>query len=668
MIPRRGLGNALKTVRHYLVGSGTLREDSPRSRGSCRCQYTFKDADGADPDARTTLRIDADDCPGDGALAAATDCRATVVRALADRDADVVRVETDGREFTYLDRALGLLLAAGRFYDRAVGQEPQTAQLAARDPLRAAREATGRAGPLERAAAETGLAEMAAAVEGYGDALRPYVAPAMATARVATRLPVEATLTDRWETRTGATVRIYEHPSALRTYHLTPPEASLDAAELATIVAARDRLIDDDREHDRGPERAIRTVRKNGPLSARPDGVTGKIADETGATESELAHVLRRHTRGYGILEDVFADAQVSDAFFTPPVAETPLRVVVDGERLRTNVRLSPRGAATLASRLRRVSGRAFSRASPTLDTTLETPSGAIRVAATTRPISDGYGFTFRRGGEEAWTLPRLVECGTLTGEAAGLVSLAIERGVAGLVSGGRGAGKTSMLGALLWELPAETRGVLIEDTPELPVERLQRSGRDVQRLSVEDQGNGGELAPAEAVRTALRLGNGAIVVGEVRGEEAAALYEAMRVGASGETVLGTIHGTDPEAVRERVLTDLGVPPAAFASTDLLVQLADHRVTAIVEVSMGRNGVIFDRLFEQTENGLIATGRIDRGTSTLVNDLARDDESYASVRTRIHERANAITKRAETGATSAASVASEVADRGSSSR
>ncbi|SIQ91265.1 Type II/IV secretion system protein [Haladaptatus litoreus] len=97
------------------------------------------------------------------------------------------------------------------------------------------------------------------------------------------------------------------------------------------------------------------------------------------------------------------------------------------------------------------------------------------------------------------------------------------------LVSGTRGAGKTTCLGALLWELPTKTRTVVIEDTRELPVESLQRDGRDVQSLLTTANGDEPGVQPAEALKTALRLGEGALVVGEVRGNEASVLYEAMR-------------------------------------------------------------------------------------------------------------------------------------------
>ena len=606
--------------------------------GGCRCEPTFREPVGTGVEDRVVLDVDADGCPGRGDLAASPDCLATVVSALTDRDADVIRTRHRGRERSYADRAADLLLAAGRFRERIGFHEERLADRVVRDPLGAAAEAAGRAGPAKRVATETGLlsaaedlAEGADGAESDRDLreiLRAHVGPTAATARVAAAPPPGATLIDRWTVPTGATVRLYEGDDSLRTYHLTPPSADLDADAVATLADARDRLLDDPRGGDRAPGRAVRA------------------AADDGDPVADLTEVLRRHTHGYGAFEHVFADDRVSDATVTAPVAENPLRVVLDGERCRTNVRLPPEGAATLASRLRRESGRAFSRATPTLDATIGSETGRVRVAAATAPASDGLSFTFRRGDPEAWTLARLVSVDTLTPAAAGLLSVAVERGVTGLVAGGRAAGKTTALGALLWELSPETRTIAIEDTPELPVDALADAGRDAQRLRV---GDGAELAPAAAVRTALRMGGGAITVGEVRGEEARALYEAMRVGAAGETVLGTIHGEDPAAVEERVVTDLGVARSSFAATDLIAVLDSHRVESIVEVADHGDGVGFDPLFERTRDGLVATGRIDHGESRLIEDLAGSDESYAAVREAVDRRSDRIREAVRTG-------------------
>jgi type IV secretory pathway ATPase VirB11/archaellum biosynthesis ATPase len=361
------------------------------------------------------------------------------------------------------------------------------------------------------------------------------------------------------------------------------------------------------------------------------------VADPDQPVETLVA-ALEKHTRGLGVLEDCFADPAVTDVFATAPVDENRLRVRRDGETLRTNVRLTVEGAGTLASRFRRSSGRAFSQASPTLAATADAGGRRVRVAGVTDPVSDGVGFAFRAHDETAFRLANLVDNGTLAPEEAAFLSAAVERGAALLVAGARAAGKTTLLGALLWELPAAVRTVVIEDTPELPVEELQSAGRDVQPLRVAT-GDGASIEPTEALRTALRLGDGALVVGEVRGEEAQVLYEAMRVGAADGAVLGTVHGGGAESVRERVVTDLGVPETAFADTDLVVTLEAYddgdgrrrRVRSVEAVRRTAGGVDFESLLD-ADGSLRLEGR-------PVTPLADPAETVSDVRADVERRA-----------------------------
>jgi type IV secretory pathway ATPase VirB11/archaellum biosynthesis ATPase len=322
---------------------------------------------------------------------------------------------------------------------------------------------------------------------------------------------------------------------------------------------------------------------------------------------------------------------------------------------------LTPDGAASLASRFRQESGRSFSRSSPTLDASVVAESGRqVRVAGVTAPASDGVGFAFRVRDDEAWTLPRLVAAGSLPPRAAAVLSLAVERGAATIVAGTRGAGKTTLLSALLWELPASTRVVTIEDTPELPVAELRDHGRDVQALhtdagSTSAAGAGRSVSPARALRSALRLGDGALVVGEVRGEEAGALYEAMRVGAHGHAVLGTIHGDSAAAVRERVVSDLGVPASSFAATDLVVTCARdgdaRRVAAIEEVRGSDGDTAFAPLFERSEGALRPTGVVGRGDSAAVERLRADGESQEALLAAVERRADRFDRLSTAGLT-----------------
>lgn len=605
--------------------------DDDADEETCGCVTAF---DGSE------LRVDASECDHDGRLAHSPECRETVVGALADRDAETVRTETGGLLRVYEGEAAALLVAAGRFVESVQFHDERLAALARRDPLAACREATGRADAVADVAAETGLAVLADRAEGYQRVLAPAVGPTVSRWRVRTAPPVGAKLRGTRDLESGATVRRYEPEHGVDRYHLVPPERDFSPAALSALASAHERLATGEFEGgDRAPARAVRAV-----VEDSEDGERLPV--------ERIAAALEKHARGFGLLEDIFADPGVSDAFVTAPATSNPVRVRVDGETLQTNVRLTGAGVAAFSSRFRHESGRAFSRADPTLDATVTVAGRRVRVAGVTDPPSEGPAFAFRAQDDDVWTVPALVANGTLTAEAAGLLSVAVERGSAVLVAGARGAGKTTLLGALLWELPPAVRTIAIEDTPELPVEQLQDAGRDVQALLA--SADSGDLSPTDALRTALRLGDGALAVGEVRGEEAQVLYEAMRVGANSEAVLGTIHGDGGPAVYERVVEDLGVAPSSFGVTDLIVtteRTADgtRRVRTIEEVRSGESPA-FEALFDRDGENLQSSGRIDRGNSDLVASLATPEETYADIRETLAERARLLRVLADSGA------------------
>jgi type IV secretory pathway ATPase VirB11/archaellum biosynthesis ATPase len=585
----------------------------------CGCRSSVDD---------NAVHVDAGDCPGGGTLGDQPTCRATVAATCRRFDVDRIVVDASGFRREYDGRAAALFTAAGRFADRVADRDQRLATRARTDPLAAAAEASGRAGPVAELAAATGLAAVAGDLPNY-DALRPHVGPALADARIEPTPPIAGRLRDTRPLETGATVREYAVADDLPVYHLVPPEYEFDADDCRVLAEARRLLADGSiPDGEDAPGRAVRRA--------------------AGEHREPLADALRKHTRGFGVLEDLFADPRISDAYASAPVADGSVRVTVDGREARTNVRFTEAGAERLASRLRAESGRPFSRANPTLDTAIEGlgTTGSVRVAGVTDPISDGTGFAFRAHDADPFRLSDLVANGTLTAQLAGFLAAAARRGAAVLFAGARGAGKTTLLGATLWALTHGTRVVTIEDTPELPVRALRADGRDVQPLYANSDGGGADVSMADALRTALRLGDGAIAVGEVRGEEARVLYEAMRVGASDATVLGTIHGEGAAGVRERVVADLGVSSSSFAATDLVVTLAEtdagRRVTRVEEVLADGQATLFD------DDGVGAepTNRVARGNSRIVADLAAPGESYAAVRAAIDERATALGERA----------------------
>jgi len=621
---------------------------STDERTGCACEVTPTDS---------TLRIDASDCPAGGDLLEGPACRRTAVRALGHHSLTRVRVANGGLVRWYDDEATRLLSAAGRFAARIEDRDEELAARARSEPLDAATEAVSRAGLVAEVAEQTGLSEYAVAASGSNSgtsdgharegkerpraleaALRPLEGPSIAASRIDPTPPSDGRLRTTRVTESGATVRIYDRDGGVPHYHVEPIEFTVGSDAAATLAQAAEYMIGDDVTDGRSALGAVRRA-------AAPDEPV-----------DTLARILEKHTTGHGVLEDLFSDPALSEVFANAPVEETPLHVrTAEGGEMRTNVHLTERGAARFAAALRAASGRAFSRAAPTLDTALTDVGSAcsVRVSAVRPPASDGLAFALRAEGTDRWRLSTLVENGTLSASAAGLLSGAMARGAAILIAGPRGAGKTTTASALLWELAPGTRILAIEDTSELPIEALQEAGRDAQRLEAAS-GFEAEIDPAEALHTALRFGDGALAVGEVRGEEAGVLYEAMRVGAASDTVIGTIHGEGYAGVKERVVSDLGVPASSFGATDLLVTQsptpAGKRVTRIEEVTADGAAT----LFEYDDGTLQQTSRIERGNSTLVAELTAPDMTYRDTLAAIGDRAAALEPSAIAASESAA--------------
>lgn len=104
-------------------------------------------------------------------------------------------------------------------------------------------------------------------------------------------------------------------------------------------------------------------------------------------------------------------------------------------------------------------------------------------------------------------------------------------------------------------------------------------------------------------------MGESAIVIGEVRGEEAKVLYESMRAGSAGSSVIGTIHGNSAKGVLDRAVEDLGVTERAFSSTDIIVVIGlvrspdgtrfHRQVVEVAEIREEGEGVQLVSLFEK---------------------------------------------------------------------
>ncbi|MEM1782662.1 MAG: type II/IV secretion system ATPase subunit [Nanopusillaceae archaeon] len=356
-----------------------------------------------------------------------------------------------------------------------------------------------------------------------------------------------------------------------------------------------------------------------------------------------LKNILIRYTIGFGIIEKLALDEKIIDIYVNPPAGITPITVLhVDYDLCVTNIIPTKRELESWATKLRLLSGRPFDEANPIIDTEIEFNGIRLRVAGVTRPLSShGLSYVFRRHRERPWTLPLFILNKTLSSIAAAFLSFLVYNGRTILIAGTRGSGKTSLLTSLLLELPRKIRIITIEDTLEIPVMYLKKLGYDVLSLKVKSPFSlqSSELDAESGVRASLRLGDSAIVLGEVRSREAQVLYEAMRVGALSNAVLGTIHAESPYGVFDRVVNDLGTPKTSFKATDIIVMVNPikspsglrkyRRVLRITEVRKHWNedplkerGFVDLMIYDPEKDELQMTKDLINGDSDILKSIA----------------------------------------------
>lgn len=260
----------------------------------------------------------------------------------------------------------------------------------------------------------------------------------------------------------------------------------------------------------------------------------------------------------------------------------------------------SPEQIMIVMDRILAPLGRRLDRTSPIVSARL---ANGDRVNAVAAPVAiDGPAVTIRKFSDRIRTLGRLVEMGSLPPWYAQLLSWAVRARRSMAVAGGTGSGKTTLLNALSCEIPLGERIVTIEDSAELRFD----AHPNVVRLEARDASieGSGEITIRDLVKNALRMRPDRIVVGEVRGEEAIDMLQAMNTGHDGS--LTTLHaGSAEEAVLRLVLmarfgmdlpTEL-IEEQIATAIDLIVvarRMSDgaRYVTSMTEVSRGGSGEV----------------------------------------------------------------------------
>ncbi len=388
----------------------------------------------------------------------------------------------------------------------------------------------------------------------------------------------------------GANVQIFKHPNRPeRMYFINLPEYSLSPEKYFLVSKTKETVA------MYAPGRAsLSSISKSRRYFERiyqstiKDIAKKEKIDVSNEEILELSEIVARYTVGYGVLEVLLSDRKITDIYIDAPIGNKRIYLVHSefGE-CQTNVIYTQDEADSFVSKMRAMSGRPFDEAHPVLD--FDLPGFETRVAAINPPLSpDGTAFAFRLHKTTPWTLAQFIDVNYMTPMAAGLLSFFIDNRATMLITGSRGSGKTSLMGALMLEILQSLRVIVQEDTLELPTEYMKNIGFNMQRLKtrapIGNKANeSSEVSPEDALRTALRLGDSALVIGEVRSKEAKVLYEAMRVGAAGNVVMGTIHGDSAYSVWDRVVNDLEVPNTSFKATDAVVVARPIRFKGSIE-------------------------------------------------------------------------------------
>ena len=434
----------------------------------------------------------------------------------------------------------------------------------------------------------------------YKKIFTPDIRPDFMFTRLMAGFPTEGEEIDSYEIDKNTEVTIFDLPDNVQyLYHLMPPEFKLTEEKYEIIDTARKIMAEHKptRQEFTDPDR-MRQVFLNIGSDLIEELANYRNLRLSQAETDEMTKILVRYTVGFGLIEVLLQDEKVQDITINSPLGETPMFIVhQDYSDCKTNIMPTAPEADSWASKLRMISGRPLDEANPILDTELSIPGANARVAVVSPPLNPtGLAFAFRRHRDKPWTLPLFIKNKMINSLAAGIISFLVDGSRTLLVAGTRSAGKTSLLGAVLVELMRKYRVITIEDTLELPTSALRKLGYNIQSMKVAAALTKGtsEVPADEGIRTTLRMGDSALIIGEIRSKEALALYEAMRIGALANVVAGTIHGDSPYGVFDRVVNDLQVPRTSFKATDVVivanpVRSADglhrwRRVTQITEV------------------------------------------------------------------------------------
>ena len=283
---------------------------------------------------------------------------------------------------------------------------------------------------------------------------------------------------------------------------------------------------------------------------------------------AKIVYFAERDLVGFGVIDGFMRDPNIED--ISIDAVGRPLYIYHKGhESLETNVALADdESLDNIVTRLSHMAGKHVSTAFPIVQGTL--PGRHRLIATFRREVSPmGSSATIRKFREDPLTIIDMINLNVVDHRLAAYVWLMMQNRATAIVVGSTGAGKTTLLNALLTLTRLNSKIVTIEEVQEINISHQNWTSLVSRESYAATEEKAGAVDLFDLVKAAMRMRPDILVVGEVRGEEAYVLFQAISTGHGG---ICTLHADDSASALQRLTSEpMNVPPAFIPFLDLSI-------------------------------------------------------------------------------------------------